>query len=436
MFQEKCQGEDVCLRLMDSKEVYVVHVKDSEEHVFIRVGKSSWIREKGNGLIVGHLRLHAANKEPAWNRVEEIMSDKLGKSTNKEDPQALKFWRVEKFQVKDWLPEDEKVVKFFKGDSYIILHAEYKKDPQGRLRKEAVDYDIHFWIGKTSTQDEYGTAAYKTVELDSKLGDEAVQHREVEGCESDDFKEYFKKMGVKFETIEGGIASGFRHVEIGAVEKAVTVVHYKPSAQKKDQFQEIFMEYERKNLCCNDGFLIIFCHDRYYKLKGKNVPLAFNEQPIINAIKAFQETKYPKAFTAETFDSQEELEKSDIYKKSPQFIVKLIRVTGTEKKEFGFKVEGEFNDLQDFVDDAKKLDRDDVFLIETDGRLFVWIGKDASSKEKQNAMSYAQKYLDTLAQNKMSGITVYKDECGKCPPFVKSLKNKRGAEKRGNKGRL
>lgn len=34
-------------------------------------------------------------------------------------------------------------------------------------------------------------------------------------------------------------------------------------------------------------------------------------------------------------------------------------MTGTEKKEFGFKVEGEFNDLQDFVDDAKTLDRDD-----------------------------------------------------------------------------
>ena len=62
------------------------------------------------------------------------------------------------------------------------------------------------------------------------------------------------------------IASGFKHVEIGAVEKTVTVVHYKPSAQEKDQFQEIFMEYERKNLCCDDGFLIIFCHDRYYKV--------------------------------------------------------------------------------------------------------------------------------------------------------------------------
>ena len=37
-------------------------------------------------------------------------------------------------------------------------------------------YDVHFWIGQFSSQDEYGTAAYKTVELDTlvKCGNESL----------------------------------------------------------------------------------------------------------------------------------------------------------------------------------------------------------------------------------------------------------------------
>ena len=43
-------------------------------------------------------------------------------------------------------------------------------------------------------QDEYGTAAYKTVELDTYLNDAPVQHREVQGHESSLFKTYFDKI--------------------------------------------------------------------------------------------------------------------------------------------------------------------------------------------------------------------------------------------------
>ena len=57
-------------------------------------------------------------------------------------------------------------------------------------------YDVHFWIGKHSTQDEYGTAAYKTVELDTYHDDKPIQHREVQGHESDMFKSYFSKCSV------------------------------------------------------------------------------------------------------------------------------------------------------------------------------------------------------------------------------------------------
>jgi hypothetical protein len=35
---------------------------------------------------------------------------------------------------------------------------------------EALSHDIYIWIGSESTQDEYGTAAYKMVEADDYLG--------------------------------------------------------------------------------------------------------------------------------------------------------------------------------------------------------------------------------------------------------------------------
>jgi hypothetical protein len=61
-----------------------------------------------------------------------------------------------------------------------------------------------------STQDEYGTAAYKMVELDNKLGGTAVQHRETQEHESKKFLDYFHD---KITYWEGGMDSGFRHVE-------------------------------------------------------------------------------------------------------------------------------------------------------------------------------------------------------------------------------
>ena len=131
------------------------------------------------------VKLAAGESEAAWKDA--------GKAA------GLQIWRIEEFKVKPW--PKERYGEFFTGDSYIVLHT------VGESPKFV--YDVHFWIGQDSTQDEYATAAYKTVELDDHLGGAPIQHREVQGSESSAFLSYFKT--VKF--LSGGANSGFKQVK-------------------------------------------------------------------------------------------------------------------------------------------------------------------------------------------------------------------------------
>lgn len=60
---------------------------------------------------------------------------------------------------------------FFKGDAYVIYHAEEikKSNNVSSTTSATLIQHIHFWIGSEATQDEAGVAAYKTVELGRRL---------------------------------------------------------------------------------------------------------------------------------------------------------------------------------------------------------------------------------------------------------------------------
>lgn len=52
------------------------------------------------------------------------------------------------------------------------------------------------------------------------------------------------------------------------------------------------MEYERKNLCCDDGFLIIFCHDRYYKVHFCFYQIIINIRVIVCSSNHLSDARY------------------------------------------------------------------------------------------------------------------------------------------------
>ncbi|KAF3452761.1 hypothetical protein FNV43_RR03194 [Rhamnella rubrinervis] len=150
---------------------------------------------------------------------------------------GLEIWRIENF-VPVAIPKAS-YGKFFTGDSYVILKTT-------ALKSGALRHDIHYWLGKDTSQDEAGTAAIKTVELDAALGGRAVQYREVQGHETEKFLSYFKPCIIPQ---EGGVASGFKHAEAEEhktrlfVCKGKHVVHVKevPFARSSLNHDDIFI---------------------------------------------------------------------------------------------------------------------------------------------------------------------------------------------------
>ncbi|KAK3143782.1 hypothetical protein QOZ80_4AG0304880 [Eleusine coracana subsp. coracana] len=152
---------------------------------------------------------------------------------------GLEIWRIENFKPVP-VPASS-YGKFYMGDSYIILKTTALKN--GSFR-----HDIHYWLGKDTSQDEAGTAAILTVELDAALGGRAVQYRELQGNETEKFLSLFRPCIMPQ---PGGVASGFSHVEINEQEhltrlytcRGKHVVHVKevPFARSSLNHEDIFI---------------------------------------------------------------------------------------------------------------------------------------------------------------------------------------------------
>ncbi|XP_052260852.1 gelsolin-like protein 1 isoform X1 [Dreissena polymorpha] len=311
------------------------------------------------------VKKESAQTEPAW----KGSGQKPG----------LQIWRIVKFHVTDW-PKEE-YGNFYDGDSYIILNT-YKDAESDELH-----YDVHFWIGKYSTQDEYGTAAYKTVELDTFHNDKPIQHREVQGHESVLFKGYFKQINY----MKGGADSGFRRVE---------PEQYKPRLLhfKKEGPRVTMTEVARKQSKLQDGD--VFVLDLGLTIYQWNGAAAQGIEKF-EAGKAVSKIKSDRGRNIETI-VLEQAAMSATHK-----FYNFLDDDDDDDDDDNVPIEGEPTLFRVSDDDGsldmeqvksgviiqKDLKTEDVFIIDTKSEVFVWIGKGASVDERRNGFSYAHKYL-------------------------------------------
>lgn len=332
----------------------------------------------------------AAEGEPQWKDV--------GKKPE------LRIWRIEQFRVVPW--PKEKYGSFHRGDSYVVLHAYKKSD-----NSEALNFDIFFWIGSESTQDEYGTAAYKTVELDHILGDVAIQHRECEENESKLFRSLFPYL----QYLEGGVASGFRHVEQGPIETEPRLLHVKGEG-KSIALREVKCRRDKMN---SGDVFILDTGAKMYQWNGKdaNPNEKLKAQAFIKSVISARSGKATSMVldegsgdeTCKEFWDKIPGERKLLGIKFRKYSVKTAEQGGDDAKVKQFQKvlyrlsdrsgEMKFTRVEKATKDHSnkvtwnKLDDDDVFLLDDGFMIWVWIGKGASQKERAQAMWYAMKYI-------------------------------------------
>ncbi|KAK6942445.1 Gelsolin-like domain, partial [Dillenia turbinata] len=296
---------------------------------------------------------------------------------------GLEIWRIENF-LPVAVPKSSHG-KFFTGDSYVILMTT-------ALKSGALRHDIHYWLGKDTSQDEAGTAAIKTVELDAALGGRAVQYREVQGHETEKFLSYFKPCIIPQ---KGGVASGFKHAEAEEhktrlfVCKGKHVVHVKEVdfARSSLNHEDVFIldtkskifQFNGSNSCIQERAkaleVVQYIKDTYHD--GKCEIAAVEDGKLMADAEAGEFWGFFGGFAPLPRKTS-----TDVDNSFDTSSAKLFRVT-----------KGQAEPVEGVTLTRELLDTNTCFLLDCGLEVFVWMGRNTSLDERKSASSAAEELL-------------------------------------------
>lgn len=341
------------------------------------------------------LRKEAASNEEAWKAIPENTG-------------GVWIWRIEEFKVVPW--PSEKYGKFHENDSYIVLDVEEVITEEKTL---AYTRKIFYWIGKTSSADEKGTAAYKTVELDDFFDGECDQSREVQGRESGDFLDIFVKQAGGLVYLSGGVESGFNPDIPDVYAKKLLRIHKKkgvnvwtagevPCATSSLNHAEVFIV---------DGGvkLWVWAGDAsppFARSKGGMLAhkLSFDrpgdEEILYDADDEMWEALGGEGEIKETADCEDDEDQPDL----GHGIMYKLAVS----EDFQLQVE----EIAREEFDKSMLDTSAIMMVWTRTEIFVWVGKETTKVERRHPIRYGLQYIKTNDLPKSTSISVIKE--GSC----------------------
>jgi len=332
----------------------------------------------------------------------ELTKDEIAKQWGKAGSEVgLEIWRIEKFKV---VPQPKSSYgAFFSGDSYIVMNT------YNRPGRKTLEWDIHFWLGKETSQDEMGTAAYKTVELDEYLGGGPVQHREVQGFESELFQSYFPR-GIR--VMSGGVDTGFNKVK---------PKEYKPrllQVKGRKHVRLVEVPLDAKSVNSGDVF-ILDLGLLLIQFNGKE-SRAFERNKATEICRALDDERgsVPEVVVFDEFSKAEEYPKewSERLGTGPY----ATAAEGGDDLEFERQATGRvlfrLSNASGALEMTKvgegaaatrdKLDTKDVFIVDSGNEIFTWVGRGASREERKHGMNYAMDYLKKNNRPLTTPITV------------------------------
>eukprot|EP01129_Flabellula_baltica_P000183 TRINITY_DN1022_c0_g2_i1.p1 TRINITY_DN1022_c0_g2~~TRINITY_DN1022_c0_g2_i1.p1 ORF type:complete len:684 (-),score=201.47 TRINITY_DN1022_c0_g2_i1:1258-3309(-) len=317
---------------------------------------------------------------------------------------GLHVWRIEESGPVAWPVGDYGI--FYNGDTFVVLN----KTDEGS--------DLHLWIGSKSTLEENSVGSKKVLELDYFLGDEPIQHREEEGSTSEQFLSYFKRYG-GFHVLEGGHQFGSTPLNHFERDKFKPKLLRCKGNREKVQVKQV--PYEISSLNSGDVFILV-TYDTIFQFNGANAGI-FEKRKGSHFVSQIREQRARQGLTGDiwTVDEASPSEHDQLFwdffgGKQP---IPAEDEAQDEEIDINFKLFRLSDDTGvlsfEFIAADRPLDRrllksEDVFIIDAQHSIYVWIGSASSAKEKGNAMTFAHRYCDQYHNGMTFAISIFQEK--------------------------